>query len=279
MYQSISRPKHKDWGVIFGDEVSLQAKDRQFRLDSEFIRVKLTTAQGTKHVEYHAQVVPTPLPVNHRKENGLPLSVVIIGLDSLSAAHFQRALPEAYKFMKEEMNSVFLKGYSVVGDGTTPALAALMTGKQGREGRAGTKQDTYFCELSPPFCCRRALLYIYVRSSKSELDCIRPEGAFVHYSQCKKRVALRLESFATYAYSCRIYQLEFFIGFRLKNKNNSSGQMRQLQAYVANKYTLNFRKIDLFSSLHSIFCFLSFLPTAFSVATGKRWSCKEAQWP
>lgn len=145
MYQSIFRPQHKDWGVIFGDEVSLQAKDGQFRLDSEFIRVKLTTAQGTKHVEFHAQVVPKPLPVNHRKENGFPLSVVIIGLDSLSAAHFQRALPEAYKFMKEEMNSVFLKGYSVVGDGTTPALAALMTGKQGREGRAGTKQHTYFC--------------------------------------------------------------------------------------------------------------------------------------
>lgn len=145
MYQSIFRPQHKDWGVILGDEVSLQAKDGQFRLDSEFIRVKLTTAQGTKHVEYHAQVVPKPLPVNHRKENGLPLSVVIIGLDSLSAAHFQRALPEASKFMKEEMNSVFLKGYSVVGDGTTPALAALMTGKQRSEGRAGTEQDTNFC--------------------------------------------------------------------------------------------------------------------------------------
>ena len=145
MYQSIFRPQHKDWGVILGDEVSLQAKDGQLRLDSEFIRVKLTTAQGTKHVEYHAQVVPKPLPVNHRKENGLPLSVVIIGLDSLSAAHFQRALPEAYKFMKEEMNSVFLKGYSVVGDGTTPALAALMTGKQRSEGRAGTEQDTNFC--------------------------------------------------------------------------------------------------------------------------------------
>ena len=145
MYQSIFRPQHKDWGVILGDEVSLQAKDGQFRLDSEFIRVKLTTVKGTKHVEYHAQVVPKPLPVNHRKENGLPLSVVIIGLDSLSAAHFQRALPEASKFMKEEMNSVFLKGYSVVGDGTTPALAALMTGKQRSEGRAGTEQDTNFC--------------------------------------------------------------------------------------------------------------------------------------
>lgn len=36
-------------------------------------------------------------------------------------------------------------------------------------------------------------------------------------------VALRVDSFTTYAYSCRIYPLEFFIVFRLNNKNNSSG--------------------------------------------------------
>lgn len=160
MYQSIFRPQHKDWGVIFGDELSPQAKDGQFRLDSEFIRVKLTTAQGTKHVEYHAQVVPKPLrPVNHRKENGLPLSVVIIGFDSLSAAHFQRALPEAYKFMKEEMNSVFLKGYSIVGDGTTPALAALMTGKQGRGELVQNKTHT-FVNSPHPFVAN-VLYYIF----------------------------------------------------------------------------------------------------------------------
>ena len=128
-YQPIFRPEHKDWGVKFGNEVSLQARDRHFKLDSEFVRVQLTTAQGTKHVAYHAQVIPRLPNTDYSKVVGLPLSVVIVGFDSVSAAHFQRALPEAYKFMKEEMNSVFLKGYSVVGDGTTPALAALMTGQ------------------------------------------------------------------------------------------------------------------------------------------------------
>ena len=54
--------------------------------------------------------------------------------------------------------------------------------------------------------------------------------------------------------------------------------MQQLYAYVAKKYTLNLTNIDLFLCLHSIFCFLSFLPTAFSVATGKCWSCKEVQF-
>ena len=127
-YQPILRPEHKDWGFVSGNEVSLQAQERKFKLDSEFIRVHLTTADGKKHVEYHAQVVPSSLEEAHSKA-GLPLSVVIIGFDSLSAAHFQRALPEAYKFMSDELNSFFLKGYSIVGDGTTPALTALMTGQ------------------------------------------------------------------------------------------------------------------------------------------------------
>ena len=128
-YQPIFRPAHKDWGFELGNEISLQVQERQFKLDSEFIRVQLATTQGTKHVEYHAQILPRSPEQGYSTVTGLPLSVVIIGFDSLSAAHFQRALPEAYKFMSEEMNSVFLKGYSVVGDGTTPALAALMTGQ------------------------------------------------------------------------------------------------------------------------------------------------------
>ena len=127
--QPILRPAHKDWGFELGNETSLNAKERQLKLDSEFIRVHLTTTQGAKYVEYHAQILPRSPKQDYSKVAGLPLSVVIIGFDSLSAAHFQRALPEAYKFMTEEMNSVFLKGYSVVGDGTTPALAALMTGQ------------------------------------------------------------------------------------------------------------------------------------------------------
>ena len=44
-----------------------------------------------------------------------------------------------------------------------------------------------------------------------------------------------VDSSATYSYSCRICPLEFFIVYRHKNNKNSSGQMRQLYAYVANE--------------------------------------------
>ena len=52
---------------------------------------------------------------------------------------------------------------------------------------------------------------------------------------------LRVDSFATYPYSCRICLLEFSLYFSLKTYNkNSSGQMRQLYAYVlADESTLD----------------------------------------
>ena len=53
----------------------------------------------------------------------------------------------------------------------------------------------------------------------------------------------RVDSSATYSYSCCICPLEFFIVFRHKNNNNSSGQMRQLYAYVANEYTCHLKPI------------------------------------
>lgn len=137
-YQPILRPDHKDWGFVSGDAVNLQTHETKFQLGSEFVRVQLSTADGKKHVEYHAQVIPRSLTRVNSKE-GLPLSVVVIGFDSLSAAHFQRALPEAYKFMSEELNSLFLKGYSVVGDGTTPALTALMTGTKTKRVQTGKR--------------------------------------------------------------------------------------------------------------------------------------------
>ena len=51
----------------------------------------------------------------------------------------------------------------------------------------------------------------------------------------------RVDSSAIYSYSCRICPLEFFIVFRHKNKNNSSGQMWQLYAYVANESTCHLK--------------------------------------
>ena len=47
-----------------------------------------------------------------------------------------------------------------------------------------------------------------------------------------------MDSYATYAYSCRICLLEVFIVFNLKTIKNPNRQTRQLYAYVANESSL-----------------------------------------
>ena len=61
------------------------------------------------------------------------MNVIMIGLDSTAHSHFQRKLGKVYKFLKDDIKSFIFNGYSIVGDGTTPALLALLTGKKEEE--------------------------------------------------------------------------------------------------------------------------------------------------
>ena len=62
-------------------------------------------------------------------KNGISLNVLIIGLDSVSRANFQRKMGGVISFLKTRMNTYFMEGMSIVGDATTPALIAMLTGK------------------------------------------------------------------------------------------------------------------------------------------------------
>ena len=50
-------------------------------------------------------------------------------MDGNSEANVQRLLPDAYNFLKDELNGFMFKGFSVVGEATTPQLTAMLTGK------------------------------------------------------------------------------------------------------------------------------------------------------
>ena len=64
-----------------------------------------------------------------KRTKGLPLNVAVVVFDSTSLAHFRRVFPRVEAYMKSELNSVFFEGHSIVGDGTTPALTAMLTGE------------------------------------------------------------------------------------------------------------------------------------------------------
>ncbi|KAK3732586.1 hypothetical protein QZH41_004981 [Actinostola sp. cb2023] len=127
-YFAITRIPQSDSGFNQGSSKSLDPNNVN-KVNDEFIRVVTTAQDGGEHTEFHATVVPKPDVVARSRSNtGLPVNVMMIGIDSTSNARFQRALPEAYKYLTDDLKSIVMKGYTIVGDGTTPALTALLTG-------------------------------------------------------------------------------------------------------------------------------------------------------
>ncbi|XP_076266465.1 uncharacterized protein LOC143200082 isoform X4 [Rhynchophorus ferrugineus] len=59
--------------------------------------------------------------------NTRPLSVLLIGIDSISRLNFARSLPKTLKYI-EERKWISLKGYNKMDDNTFPNLMAILTG-------------------------------------------------------------------------------------------------------------------------------------------------------
>ena len=81
--------------------------------------------------DFHAQVIPKPAVLQRKalQRAGLPLNIIILGLDQTSQATFQRLLPDSYEFLRNELQASMFKGFSLVGEATTPQLTALLTGR------------------------------------------------------------------------------------------------------------------------------------------------------
>ena len=80
--------------------------------------------------EFWLQPVPNDHLIKHKAKRppGLPLNILIVGIDSLSHAHAQRKLPKLYEYMKKDLGAMIFNGHSVVGDGTTEQLTAILSG-------------------------------------------------------------------------------------------------------------------------------------------------------
>jgi hypothetical protein len=56
------------------------------------------------------------------------LSVVILGLDAQSHMNFLRQMPNSYDFLRRNLSTIELHGYTKVGDNTFPNLVPVLTG-------------------------------------------------------------------------------------------------------------------------------------------------------
>ncbi|EDO40187.1 predicted protein, partial [Nematostella vectensis] len=66
----------------------------------------------------------------------IPLNIIILGMDGNSNANVQRLLPDTYKFLQDELKAFIFKGFSLLGEATTPQLTGLLTGKTVEENCA-----------------------------------------------------------------------------------------------------------------------------------------------
>ncbi|EDO48202.1 predicted protein, partial [Nematostella vectensis] len=75
----------------------------------------------------------------------IPVNILMIMFDSTSAANFHRKMPNTTNLLKNTLDTVFLRGQTIVGDGTTAQLSAILTGiaeKNQPEARKGRKKAT-----------------------------------------------------------------------------------------------------------------------------------------
>ena len=136
-YRSITR--YGDFAVKFSDRKPLRQSEK---IKEEFLEVDFKLKDNTSVKEFFLQVVPREDLHNHKplKPPGIPLNILIIGVDSLSHAGAKRKLPKIYKFLKEDLKAYIFEGHTVTGDGTTQQLTPMLTGlkfSEQYEGRAG----------------------------------------------------------------------------------------------------------------------------------------------
>ena len=119
-----------DFKVIFGTSVPIPSMDDTEKITDEFIEVEYLLKSGKRVKEIFLQPVPHEhlLSRTAQRKPGIPLNILIIGIDSLSHANARRTLSNAYKYLKDELGSILFNGHSIVGDGTTEQLTAMLTG-------------------------------------------------------------------------------------------------------------------------------------------------------
>ena len=128
-YESIIRPKGEDNSVMYGDKVHIWPHNTKIRND--FVKVSYRFNNGSRKVEMFAQIVEKQHVLKRSESTDstrLRPNIILIGLDSTSNANFKRKLRRSFGYLVNELDAFVFNGYTVIGDGTTPALTAILTG-------------------------------------------------------------------------------------------------------------------------------------------------------
>ena len=105
-------------------------------MEDDFLKVTIRFRDGSEQTDFHASISEIPEVSKRKETHSSPLNIMILAFDGTSAAHFERMLPKTYTYLKDKLDSIIVRGYSVVGESTTPQLTALLTGRSLEENCA-----------------------------------------------------------------------------------------------------------------------------------------------
>jgi len=78
------------------------------------------------------------------------LSVLVLGIDSVSRLNFYRAMPKTERYLRET-GWIGLKGYNKIGDNTFPNLMAILTGQTPQQAYSRCKPTVAYKLDNCPF--------------------------------------------------------------------------------------------------------------------------------
>ncbi|KAK2584189.1 hypothetical protein KPH14_006616 [Odynerus spinipes] len=107
-------------------------------VDVVLVSCKAKSKKGKSQTIYeNVHAILNPRKVYDRLENGTnntgygsprKLSILVLGIDSVSRLNFQRSMPKTERYLRES-GWIGLKGYNKMGDNTFPNLMAILTGQ------------------------------------------------------------------------------------------------------------------------------------------------------
>ncbi|KAK3922998.1 Arylsulfatase [Frankliniella fusca] len=147
---------HRNNEYTTGDGLTTSTHHEYNLEASDFVKVYCKSESGNYWNSIlagirHSEEIVDRIGWDQVPADGLGLSVIMWGMDSISRNNFIRKLPRTHKFLTETLGALVLEGYNIVGDGTPQALIPILTGStelelpetRKRKGSRATYVDAY----------------------------------------------------------------------------------------------------------------------------------------
>ena len=111
-----------DFTYKLADAVEFGHKQK-IDLNEEFFHIQCSSTEHQYYDSAFARIFkPKSKQAVQKRTDRLPINVFMIGLDSVSRENWLTSLPGSSDYLINELGSIVLNGYNIVGDGTPAAL-------------------------------------------------------------------------------------------------------------------------------------------------------------